>query len=164
MPKWSWLFEALLESVPYLIYLLGVIHCLFKSVPVVVCFVTSCHKYQGILPLLWYLVCHKDHLHLPLEEFPCGNLVGCSPVHLQILLPWDRWHFVCKYMVLSGPPERNWMRAISVMVKGIDLTFGMYWGVLRQHPLVMAYRGRTNRNWIIEVTVLSWKDQVIAYG
>ena len=49
--------------------------------------------------------------------------------------------------------QGNWMRAISVMVEDGDLTFGMYWGVLRQCPLVMAYRGRTNRNWIIDVTM-----------
>ena len=76
-------FEALLESVPYLIYLLTVLDCLFKSVPAVVCFVTSCHKYEGPLPLLRNLVCHKDHLHSLLEEFsmwqPCQLLSSSSP-------------------------------------------------------------------------------------
>ena len=38
------------------------------------------------------------------------------------------------------------MRAISVMVEDSNLTFGMYWGMLRQCPLVMAYRGRTDRD------------------
>ena len=47
------------------------------------------------LPLLRYLVCHEDHIHSPLEEFPCDHLVSCSPVHLQILLPWDRRHDFC---------------------------------------------------------------------
>ena len=70
-------------------------------------------------------------------------LSGCRLHH------W--WHV--DLSVISGPPERNWMIAISVMVEGIDLILGMYWGVLRQHPLVMAYRGRTSRNWIIEVTM-----------
>ena len=49
---------------------------------------------------------------------------------------------------LDGPfrtTKGNWMRAISVMVEDGDLMFGMYWGVLRQCPLVMAYRGRTDR-------------------
>ena len=95
MPKWSWLLKALFECVPYLIHLPAVLDCLFKSVPAVVCFVTSCHKYESPLPLLRYLVCHEDHIHLPLEEPPCGHLVGCSPVHLRILLPWDRWHDFC---------------------------------------------------------------------
>ena len=57
---------------------------------------------------------------------------------------------------LGGPfrtTRENWIRAISLMVKGIDLAFCMYWRVLRQHPLVMAYRRRTNRDWIIEVTM-----------
>ena len=50
MPKWSWLFEALLESVPYLIHLCTIFDCLFKSVPAVICFIASCHKYEGPLP------------------------------------------------------------------------------------------------------------------
>ena len=95
MPKWSWLFEAFLKSVPYLVYLLTVFHRVFKSVPVVVCFVTSCHKYEGPLPLLRYLVCHKEHIHSQLEGLPCSNLVSCSPFHLRILLPWDRRHDFC---------------------------------------------------------------------
>ena len=83
------------ESIPYLVYLLTVFHCVFKSVPAVVCFVTSCHKYEGPLPFLRCLVCHKDHIHSLLEGPPCGNLVSCSPVHLWILLPWDQRHDFC---------------------------------------------------------------------
>ena len=95
MPKWSWLFEALLESVPYLLYYLTVCNCVFKSVPAVVCFIASCHKYEGPLPLLRDLVCHEDHFHSPLEDLPSGYLVCCSPVHLRILLPWYRRHAYC---------------------------------------------------------------------
>ena len=84
-------------------------------------------------------------LQLSLQECPSSSM-------LRHLLP-QVWGHTASPLVLSGPPERNWMRAISVMVEGINLTFGMYWGVHRQHPLVMAYRGWTNRNWIIEVTM-----------
>ena len=42
--------------------------------------------------------------------------------------------------------KENWMRDISATTEDSNLTFGMHWGVLRQCPLVMAYRGRTNRN------------------
>ena len=49
--------------------------------------------------------------------------------------------------------KENWMRAISVTIEDSNLTFGMHWGMLRQCPLVMAYRGRTDRDWIIEVTM-----------
>ena len=31
----------------------------------------------------------------PLEDLPCGHLISCSPVHLRILLPWDRRHDFC---------------------------------------------------------------------
>ena len=109
MPKWSWLFEALLKSVPYLLYYLTVLDCIFKSVPAVVCFIASCHKYEGPLPLLRDLVCQEDHFHSPLEDLPCSYLVCCSPVHLRILLPWDRWHDFYNKLVLSGPRrETGW--------------------------------------------------------
>ena len=36
------------------------------------------------------------------------------------------------------------MTDFSVTMKGIDLAFGTLRGGARQHPLVMAYRGRTN--------------------
>ena len=67
----------------------------FKSVPAVVCFITSCHKYEGPLPLLRDLVCHEDHFHSPFEDLPSGYFVCCSPVHLRIFLPWDRRHLNC---------------------------------------------------------------------
>ena len=57
---------------------------------------------------------------------------------------------------LDGPfrtTKENWMRCISATNRASNLTFGMHWGGLRQCPLVMADRGRTNRNWIIKVTM-----------
>ena len=42
--------------------------------------------------------------------------------------------------------EGNWMRDISVTTEDSNLMFGMHSGMLRQCPLVMAYRGRTDRN------------------
>ena len=60
------------------------------------------------------------------------------------------------FLQLDGPfrtMKENWMRAISMATEDSNLTFGMHWGMHRQCPLVMAYRGRTNRNWIIEVTM-----------
>ena len=69
---------------------------------------------------------------------------------------------------LDGPfrtTKENWMRDISATIEDSNLMFGMHWGMLRQCPLVIAYRGRTDRDWNIEVNyVLSWNDQVIAYG
>ena len=60
------------------------------------------------------------------------------------------------FLQLDGPfrtMKGNWMRAISVTIEDSNLAFGMHWGMLRQCPLVMAYRGRTDRDWIIEVTM-----------
>ena len=60
------------------------------------------------------------------------------------------------FLQLDGPfrtTKGNWMRAISVTIEDGNLVFGMHWGVLRQCPLVMAYRGRTDRKWVIEVTM-----------
>ena len=56
----------------------------------------------------------------------------------------------------------NWMRAYSVTTEDGGLTFGMHWGVLRQCPLVIAYRGRIYRNWIIEVTMFVLKGPSIS--
>ena len=107
MPKWGWLLEAILEGVPYLLYYLMILDFFFKSVPAVVCFISSCHKYEGPLPVLRNLVHHEDHFHSPLEDLPCGYLVCCSPVHLRILLPWDRRHVYCNETVLSGPRRKT---------------------------------------------------------
>ena len=55
------------------------------------------------------------------------------------------------FLQLDGPfrtMKENWMRAISMTTEDSNLMFGMHWGMDRQCPLVMAYRGRTNRNWI----------------
>ena len=82
MPKWSWLFEALLESIPYLLYYLTIRDCIFKSDPAVVSFIASCHKYEGPLPLLRDLVCHEDHFHSPLEDLPSGYF---CPAALQFI-------------------------------------------------------------------------------
>ena len=60
------------------------------------------------------------------------------------------------FLQLDGPfrtTKENWMRDISATIKDGNLTFGMHWGMHRQCPLVIAYRGRTDRNWIIEVTM-----------
>ena len=60
------------------------------------------------------------------------------------------------FLQLDGPfrtTKGNWMRAISSTIEDSNLTFGMHWGMLRQCPLVMAYRGRTDRNWTIKVTM-----------
>ena len=57
---------------------------------------------------------------------------------------------------LDGPfrtTKENWMRYISATIEDSNLTFGMHWGMLRQCPLVIAYRGRTDRDWIIGVTM-----------
>ena len=153
MPKWSWLFEALLECLPYLFHLLTVLYCVFKSVPAVVCFVTSCHRYEGPLPLLRDLVCHEDHFHSPSERpskrLPCLLLSSSSP-DTSPLGP------TACLLQLDGPfrtTKENWMRDISATIEDSNLTFGMHWGMLRQCPLVIAYRGRTDRDWIIEVTM-----------
>ena len=60
------------------------------------------------------------------------------------------------FLQLDGPfrtTKENWMRYISATIEDGNLTFGMHWGMHRQCPLVIAYRGRTDRNWIIEVTM-----------
>ena len=80
---------------------------------------------------------------------PCQLLSSSSPDTSPLgLMAW--------FLQLDGPfrtMKENWMRAISVTIEDSNLAFGMYWGVLRQCPLVIAYRGRTDRNWIIEVTM-----------
>ena len=60
------------------------------------------------------------------------------------------------FLQLDGPfrtTKGNWMRAISVTIEDSNVMFDMHWGVLRQCPLVMAYRGRTDRYWTIEVSM-----------
>ena len=60
------------------------------------------------------------------------------------------------FLQLDGPfrtTKENWMRDSSATIEDSNLTFGMHWGVLRQCPLVIAYWGRTDRYWIIEVTM-----------
>ena len=60
------------------------------------------------------------------------------------------------FLQLDGPfrtTKENWIRCISATSEASNLMFGMHWGMHRQCPLVMAYRGRTDRNWIIEVTM-----------
>ena len=55
------------------------------------------------------------------------------------------------FLQLDGPfrtTRENLNEVISATVQDRVLSFGMNWGVLRQCPLVMAYRGRTYRNWI----------------
>ena len=153
MPKWSWLFEALLESVPYLLYYLMVLDCIFKSVPAVVCFIASCHKYEGPLPLLRGSGLPRRSLPFaawrPSKRLPCLLLSNSSP-DTSPLGP------TASFLQLDGPfrtTKENWMRYISATTEDSNLTFGMHWGMLRQCPLVMAYRGRTDRNWIIEVTM-----------
>ena len=154
MPKWSWLFEALLESVPYLLYYLTVLDCIFKSVPAVVCFIASCHKYEGPLPLLRDLVCHEDHFHSPLEDLPSGlpclllssSSPDTSPLGTDGMISAIRWSFQ------DHEGETGW-EISQQQVEGSNLMFGMHWGMLRQCPLVMAYRGRTDRTELIEVTM-----------
>ena len=82
-------------------------------------------------------------------RIPCLLLSSSSPDTSPLgLTAW--------FLQLDGPfrtTKENWMRNISATIEDSNLMFGMHWGVLRQCPLVMAYRGRTDRNWIIEVTM-----------
>ena len=61
---------------------------------------SSCRLHH-LLPQVWGPTASPQVLGLPwrspslLEEPPCGYLVCCSPVHLRILLPWDRRHDFC---------------------------------------------------------------------
>ena len=97
--------------------------------------------------------------------FPCGHLVSCSLVHLQILSPLGPTAWFLQLDGAFRTTKGNWMRAISVTIEDSNLLFGIHWGMLRQCPLVIAYRGRTDRGLNYRSNyVLSWKDQVIAYG
>ena len=153
MPKWSWLFEAFLESIPYLVYLLTVFHRVFKSVAAVVCFI-------HLLPQVWGPTASPQVSGLPQRSHsytawrssmqqPCQLLSSSSPDTSPLgPMAW--------FLQLDSPfrtTKGNWLRAVSVMVEDSYLMFGMYLGMLRQCPLVMAYRGRTDRDWIIEVTM-----------
>ena len=85
----------------------------------------------------------------PSMRLPCLLLSSSSP-DTSPLGP-TAW-----FLQLDGPfrtAKGNWMRDISATIKDSNLTFGMHWGMLRQCPLVIAYRGRTDRDWIIEVTM-----------
>ena len=138
MPKWSWLFEALLKSVPYLIYLLKVLDCLVKSVPV------SCMLHH-LLPQVWGHTASPQESGLPQRSLaftawrvsmrpPCQLLSRSSP-DTSPLGP-TAW-----FLQLDSPfrtMKGNWKRAISVTIEDSNLMFGMHWGVLRQCPLVMA--------------------------
>ena len=85
----------------------------------------------------------------PSKRLPCLLLSSSSP-DTSPLGP-TAW-----YLQLDGPfrtTKGNWMRDISATIEDSNLMFGMHLGMLRQCPLVMAYRGRTDRDWIIEVTM-----------
>ena len=153
MPKWGWLFEALLESVPYLFYYLTVLDCIFKSVP------SSC-KLHRLLPQVWGPTASPQGSGLPRRSLPFAAWRPSK--RLPCLLPSssspDTSPLVSTacLLQLDGPfrtTKENWMRDISATTEDSNLTFGMHWGMLRQCPLVMAYRGRTDRDWIIEVTM-----------
>ena len=80
---------------------------------------------------------------------PCQLLSSSSPDTSPLGL--SAW-----FLKLDGPfrtMKENWMRAISVTIEDSNLMFGMHWGMLRQCPLVIAYRGRKDRDWIIKVTM-----------
>ena len=84
----------------------------------------------------------------PSKRLPCLLLSSSSP-DTSPLGPMA-------WLQLDGPfrtTKGNWMRYISARIEDSNLMFGMHWGMLRQCPLVMAYRGRTDRDWIIEVTM-----------
>ena len=85
----------------------------------------------------------------PSKWLPCLLLSSSSPDTSP--LESSAW-----FLQLDGPfrtTKGNWMRDISATIEDSNLTFGMHWGMLRQCPLVIAYRGRTDRDWIIEVTM-----------
>ena len=85
----------------------------------------------------------------PSKRLPCLLLSSSSPDTSP--LGSTAW-----FLQLDGPfrtTKENWMRDISATTEDSNLTFGMHWGMPRQCPLVMAYRGRTDRDWIIEVTM-----------
>ena len=130
----KWIVRSSSRMLPIPVGILWIPHCLSKSVPAVVCLISSCHKYDGIL---WYLVCHEDHLHPPLEHFLSSNLVSCSPVHLQILLSWEHGHFDLQRWSLKDSKEN------FVVIKDLDSVLGTLTDGVRQHALVKAYGGRT---------------------
>ena len=152
MPKWSWLFEALLESIPYLFLLPYGPWLYLQECP------SSC-KLHCLLPQVWGPTASPQGSGLPRRSLPftawrpskwlpCLLLSSSSPDTSP--LGSTAW------LQLDGPfrtTKENWMRDISATTEDSNLTFGMHWGMLRQCPLVMAYRGRTDRDWIIEVTM-----------
>ena len=157
MPKWSWLFESSSRNVSHTwsTFLWSstvssrVSQQLYAPSPLATSMRAHCLS-SGTWSATKITFIHR------LKELPCGHLVGCSPVHLWILLPLEPIGMI--ELKIDGPfrtiPEGNWMRAILCdMVEDSNLTFGMHWGMLRQCPLVMAYRGRTDRDWIIKVTM-----------
>ena len=152
MPKWSWLFEALLESVhTWSTFLRSwtvssrVSQWLYASSPPATSMKAHCLS-SGI----WSAT--KITFIRRLKSFHAATLSAA----LQ---------FISGYFSLGTDGmisairrsfqdhKGNWMRYISATNGDSNLTFGMQWGGLRQCPLVMAYRGRTDRNWIIEVTM-----------
>ena len=103
MPKRRGLFEALFKGLPYLCYIFLVLDSFFKSVPAVVCLISSCHKYEGPLSVPCHLVCHEDNLHPSFELSPSGHFVSCSPFHVRILLSG----YCSRHLDLKDGPLRN---------------------------------------------------------
>ena len=113
-----------------------------------------------LLPQVWGPTASPQESGLPRRSLPSATWKPSMRPPYQLLsssspdtspLGSSAW-----FLQLDGPfrtTKENWMRDISATTEDSNLTFGMHWGVLRQCPLVMAYRGRTNRNWIIEVTM-----------
>ena len=120
---------------------------------------SSCMLHR-LLPQVWGPTASPQESGLPWRSLPFTAWRPSTRLPCQLLsssfpdtspLGPTAW-----FLQLDGPfrtTKENWMRDISATIEDSNLTFGMHWGMLRQCPLVMAYRGRTNRNWIIEVTM-----------
>ena len=129
-------------------------------------------------PRLYFQECPSGsmlHLLLPQVWGPTASPQGSGPPRRSP--PFTAWRFSMRLpclllsssspdtsplessaclLQLDGPfrtTKENWMRNISATIEDSNLTLGMHWGMPRQCPLVMAYRGRTDRDWIIEVTM-----------
>ena len=155
IPIWSGLLKVLLECIPYLVWILDVFYLLFKRFPVVECFITSYHKYQGILSLCWYLVRHKDHLQAALKILQAATLSAAvqsiagyfshGTAGPGIVKP-ERWSL--------KELRENWMGDYSVSFQDVYVALGTHIDAVWQHPFVKAYRDSTDSCWIIKAKLL----------
>ena len=147
----GWLLEALLKGCRNLFWIHGVCYLVIKNIPVVECFISPATSMRAycLSGGTWSAMKIKFKQHL--NTFHASTLLAA---HQSIpgyfspgtagMLRSERWSF--------KKPRENWIAGYCGNIQGISTALGTPIEYIWQHVLVMAYRGWTNRYWIIKDT------------